>query len=114
VCAPMRPNAGPGADVLTKTPHQGGEEIEEKVDAKFKDAGLAATLTGGGVPYTVPMDSEIMTELLRGLSGYVISIKPCLSNSFRTELVKCSRSFNPLAVEICRAAHPTSRVFVAR
>jgi succinyl-diaminopimelate desuccinylase len=72
--------AGPGADVLTKTPHQTGEAIKAKVDAKFKEAGLLATLTGGGVPYTVPMDSEIMTKLQKAYEDITGKpVTPCIT-----------------------------------
>jgi acetylornithine deacetylase/succinyl-diaminopimelate desuccinylase-like protein len=72
--------AGPGADVLTNTAYQSGEEIREKVRAKFENSGLTATPSGGGVPYTVPMDSEIMTKLQKAyldITGKPVT--PCIT-----------------------------------
>ncbi len=70
-----------GADVLTGTKHQSGEEIKAKVDAKFKEAGLTAAVTGGAYPYTVPMDSEIIVKLqkaYRDITGKEVT--PCITN----------------------------------
>ena len=70
-----------GADVLTGSPHQSGEEIKNKVDAKFKEAGLKADVTGGAYPYTVPMDSEIIVKLQQAYKDITgNSVTPCITN----------------------------------
>jgi succinyl-diaminopimelate desuccinylase len=56
--------AGKGADELFPgVSHQSGQEIKDKVEAKFAEAGIQYSLTGGGEPYTVPSDSEVMARL---------------------------------------------------
>lgn len=70
-----------GADVLTGSPHQSGEEIKTKVGAKFQEAGLKATLTGGAYPYTVPMDSEIIVKLQQAYKDITgTGVTPCITN----------------------------------
>ena len=70
-----------GADVLTGTKHRSGEEIRNTVDAKFKEAGLAAAVTGGAYPYTVPMDSEIIVKLRKAYKDITgKSVTPCITN----------------------------------
>lgn len=69
-----------GADVLTGTKHRSGETIKDIVQLKFDVAGLTATTSGGSVPYTVPMDSEIIVKLqdaYKEITG--VSVTPCIT-----------------------------------
>lgn len=69
--------AGSGADELTGVSHRSGEEIKSIVDAKFEAAGLERVITGGGEPYTVPVDSAVMTKLLRAYENATgVSVEP--------------------------------------
>ena len=51
--------AGPSADAtLPETTHPSGQVTKDKVGSKFTEAGLEHVMSGGAVPYTVPMGSE--------------------------------------------------------
>ena len=72
--------AGTGADdIFPEVSHQSGQVIRDKVDAKFEAAGLKRVMSGGGVPYTVPANSEIMVKLLQAYKDITgVSVKPCI------------------------------------
>lgn len=69
-----------GADILTGTKHRSGEEIRRIVTEKFAAKGLEATVTGGGYPYTVPMDSEIIVKLQKSYEEITgAAVTPCIT-----------------------------------
>ena len=73
--------AGNGADQLvSEVKHQSGQDILAKVRDKFNATGLAFTTSGGGVPYTVGTDTEIMIKLTQAYKDITgITVKPCIT-----------------------------------
>ena len=70
-----------GAELITGKSHQSGAEIKAKVEDKFKAARLEANVTGGGYPYTVPLDSEIIVKLQKAYKDATgKEVKPCITH----------------------------------
>ena len=71
-------------DIFPGVKHQSGQEIRQKVEDKFADAGLNAapnstTVGGGGKPYTVSVNEPIIQKLLKAYKDATgESAQPCI------------------------------------